>query len=56
MTSIIKRLDTIKNRSTLKNNILNISNRKLSKQEVSNLLMLYDNNFYITQSDRSFKK
>jgi len=51
MTSIIKRLDTIKNRSTLKNNILNISNRKLSKQEVSNLLMLYDNNFYITQSD-----
>ena len=51
MANIIKRLDTIKNRSILKNNILNINDRRLSKQEVCNLLMIYDNNYYITQSD-----
>ena len=51
MANIIKRLDTIKNRSILKNNILSINDRRLSKQEVSNLLMLYDNNYYMTQSD-----
>lgn len=51
MASIIKRLDTIKNQSILKNNILNINDRRLSKQEVCNLLMLYDKNYYMVQTD-----
>ena len=51
MANIIRKLDTIKNRSILKNNILNINDRKLSKQEILNLLMLYDNNYYMTQTD-----
>jgi AAA+ superfamily predicted ATPase len=51
MANIIKRLDTIKNQSILKNNILNINNRKLSKQEICNLLMLYDKNYYMVQTD-----
>jgi len=51
MANIIRKLDTIKNRSILKNNILNINDRKLSKQEILNLLMLYDNTYYMTQTD-----
>ena len=51
MANIIKRLDTIKNQSILKNNILNINDRKLSKQEICNLLMLYDKNYYMIQTD-----
>ncbi len=51
MANIIRKLDTIKNRSILKNNILNINDRRLSKQEILNLLMLYDNTYYMTQTD-----
>ena len=56
MANLIKRLDTIKNKSVQKNNILNITNRRLVKKEICNLLMLYDNEYYMMQTDQYINK